>query len=320
MLDPTTLFSWEPHVDQRTVHADTMIVTLGSYVDAGHTQRQTDEQLLQHLPNRLLGTFDADQLIDHTVRRPTITFDRNHFTDYAPHRIALHLVTDTDGRDFLLLNGPEPSLQWERMAAAVNHLAGQLDVQQTVLVQTMPAPAPHTRPVVVTPYASDPTLVSTEPVLGTFTLSAAFPGVLTLRMGEAGHPVLGLLAHVPHYISDHDFPPATSAMIEALRDATALRLPTDGLDLASTMVRQQIDAQVSQSEELTAMVEAMERQFDEFTEKMRIVPPTEQQLPSAEEIGAKFEDFLANLGDADPAAGGDADDGDADDGEGPRPS
>ncbi|WP_232547996.1 PAC2 family protein [Propioniciclava soli] len=302
MLDPTTLFAWEPHVDQRAVHADTMIVTLGSYTDAGHTQRQTDEQLLQHLPNRLLGTFDADQLMDYAARRPSITFDKNHFSDYAPHRIALHLVSDTDGRDFLLLNGPEPSLQWERMAAAVNHLVDQLDVQHTVLVQTMPAPAPHTRPVVVTQYASDPALVSTEPVLGTFTLSASFTGVLTLRLGEAGHPVLGLLAHVPHYIADNDFPPAAAAVLQALQDATSLRLPADGLDLASALVRQQIDAQVTQSEELTAMVEAMEHQFDAFTEKLNPAPPAGQELPgaheipTAEEIGAKFEDFLAGLG------------------------
>ena len=35
MLDPTALFAWEDHVDQRTVSAPTMVVTLGSYVDAG---------------------------------------------------------------------------------------------------------------------------------------------------------------------------------------------------------------------------------------------------------------------------------------------
>ena len=295
MLEPTALFQWEPHVDQRTMRADSLVVTLGSFMDAGHTQRLVDDQLLQQLPNRLVGTFDADQVIDYAGHRPVITFDQNRYTDYQPPRIALHLVTDRDGRDFLLLTGPEPSLQWERMAAAVKYVIEQLGVQRTVLVQTMPAPAPHTRPVVVTRYANDSSLIETPPVLGTFQLSAPFSGVLTLRLGEAGHQVLGLLAHVPHYLVDTDYPPAAAAMISALREATSLALPADGFDLASAVVRQQIDAQVSANPELTEMISTLETAFDEFTQRMRVVPPTEQQLPSADEIGAQFEDFLAGL-------------------------
>ncbi len=298
MLDPTTLFRWEPHVDQRTVHADTLVVTLGSYIDAGHTQRQLDDHLLQRLPNRLLGTFDADQLYDYTTRRPQIVFDRNRFDDFRGPRLALHLLTDHDGRDFLLLNGPEPSLQWERAAAAVVYLADQLGVAHTLVVSTMPAPAPHTRPVFISRYASDPTLVAGEPaVLGTFNIAAAFAGLLTLRLGESGHEVVGLLAHVPHYLAEADFPPAASAMVKALRDRTHLALPTDGFELSSALAAKQIDAQIAQSEELTEMVRTLEEQYDRFVEQVRLNPSHEGQLPSADELGARFEDFLANLGD-----------------------
>lgn len=303
MLDPTTLFSWAPHVDQRSVHADTLLVTLGSYADAGHTQRQLDDQLLHQLPNRLLGTFDADQLVDYTSNRPSLTFDRNHFTDYSGPQIALHLVTDTDGRDFLLLNGPEPALQWERMTAGVNHLINQLSVSQTVLVQTMPSPAPHTRPVVVSRYASDPELVKDSPGLGTFNLRASFTGVLMFRLGETDHPVYGLLAHVPHYLGETDFPPAASAMLSAIQDTTDLRLPFDGLETASALVRRAIDTQVEGNEELGTLIGALEEQFDQYAETVGFMPPSGQQLPDADEIGARFEDFLANLPKPDDESG-----------------
>ena len=95
MLDPTRLFTWEPHIDQRRIRADTLVVTLGSYLDAGHAQRLVDDRLLDQLPNRVLGRFDADQLIDYGGRRPEIVFDRDHFDSYAKPEIALHLVTDT---------------------------------------------------------------------------------------------------------------------------------------------------------------------------------------------------------------------------------
>ncbi len=309
MLDPTSLFTWEPHVDQRTLRADTLVVTLGSYVDAGHTQRLLDAQLIEQLPNRVVGRFDADQLLDYAGRRPTITFDRDHFSEYRKPEVNLHLMTDHDGTDFFLLNGPEPALQWERMAASVNHVIEQLGVKQTVLVQSMPAPAPHTRPVAVTRFASDPELVADEaPVLGTFQLSASFTGVLTVRLGEAGHPALGLVAHVPHYIADNDYPAAAGAIMAALRDTTQLAVPVDGFDLGAGIVRAQIDNQVAESEELTQMVGALERGYDQFAEERHLRNVENAQLPSADEIGQKFEEFLADLGDG-PAPEAESTDG-----------
>lgn len=302
MLDPTSLFSWEPHVDQRTLRASTLVVTLGSYIDAGHSQRLIDAALLGQLPNRVLGHFDADQVVDYAGRRPTIVFDRDHFGDYAKPEITLHMVTDRDGTSFLLLTGPEPAFQWERMAAGVRHLIEQLDVQRTVLVQSMPAPTPHTRPVAVTRYASDPDLVSDElPILGTFSLSASFGGVLTLRLGESGHEVIGLVAHVPHYVADSDYPEAAGALVEALREVTHLALPTGGFDLAAGIVRAQIDNQVMASEELTAMVGALEHSYDEFLQEHQLRHSRQGELPSAEEIGQQFEDFLAGLSTPDDA-------------------
>lgn len=304
MLDPSTLFSWEPHVDQRTLRARTLVVTLGSYIDAGHSQRLLDAHLLERLPSRLIGRFDADQVVDYAGRRPTIVFDRDHFGEYRKPEINLHLVQDADDTGFLLLTGPEPALQWERMAAAVRHVIEQVDLERTVLVQSMPAPTPHTRPVPVSRYASDPALVAgTEPVLGTFSLSASFSGVLTLRLGEAGHDVLGLVAHVPHYVADADYPAAADALLAQLKEVTALALPVDGFDLPAALVRAQIDAQVSGSEELTAMVRALEESHDQFVQEHRLLSEQSASLPSAEEIGAQFEDFLATLGDE----GGDGD-------------
>lgn len=300
MLDPTALFAWEPHVDQRTVRADTLVVTLGSYTDAGGVQRQVDEHLLAQLPNRVIGRFDADQVVDYGGRRPTIHFDRDRFTSYDAPQIALHQVTDRDGTNFLLLNGPEPALQWERMSAGIAHVVEQLAVRRTVLVQSMPAPTPHTRPVPVTRFASDHDLLDDEvPMLGTFSLSASFTGVLTLRLGEAGHDVVGLLAHVPHYVADSDYPAAAGAVLGALREMTHLAVPTEGFDVAASLVRAQIEAQIANNDEVTDMVAALENGYDEFTQQRQVQTAAHQQLPSGDEFAAQFEDFLATLPDTD---------------------
>ena len=41
-MDPSTLFSYERHVDSRSLRGRTLLVTLGAYSDAGDAQRLVD--------------------------------------------------------------------------------------------------------------------------------------------------------------------------------------------------------------------------------------------------------------------------------------
>lgn len=281
MLDPIALFSYESHIDQRTIRADTLLVTLGSFVDAGHTQRILDEHLLNTLPNRLLGHFDADQVYDYAGHRPLIVFDRNHFERYRRPTISLHAVTDASGRTFLLLRGPEPSFQWERMASAVQHL---LD--------------PHTRDVAVTRFASDPDLLDEEPVLGAFQMSSSFTALLTQRLGEAGRDAIGLTAHVPHYLAETDVPGAAVAVLQELAATAGVEVPAGELQAAHAAMIAQVDEQVAASGELAAVVGQLERQYDAVAEGRRRITAAARDLPSADEIGQQAEDFLRGLGES----------------------
>ena len=297
MLDPIQLFSYESPIDQRSVHAHTLVVTLGSYLDAGHAQRLIDEHLLNTLTNHKLGHFDADQVFDYAGHRPHVTFDHDHFTDFQAPEIALHQVIDEQGRPFLLLTGPEPALQWERMAAAVEHVIDQFDVQQTVLMHAFPAATPHTRPVLVTKFASDPALVPVRSGLpASFEMSSSFDTLLTIRLGEKGHAVIGLSAHVPHYLMGFDYPDAALALLNGLGEVTDLTLPTGELPNLSKLTHAQINAQVSDSTELMTAIEAMEQHYDALMQD-RGLPIKPEDLPTADEIGAELESFLRNLDD-----------------------
>ncbi|MFT3874939.1 MAG: PAC2 family protein [Propioniciclava sp.] len=304
MLDPISLFSWEPHVDQRRLSADTLVVTLGSFVDAGHSQRLVNAQLLDQLPNRIVGRFDADQVFDYAGRRPLIVFDGDHYADYAQPGIDLHLVTDRDGQDFLLLTGPEPSLQWERMAAAIAHVIDQVGVRRTILAHAIPAGVPHTRRTPLTRYASDPALLGDErSPLGSFAMSASFSGVLTLRLGQAGHQVLGAVALVPHYIADSDYPDAAAALIEGVREIGKLALPAEGFQLPAAALRAQLEQHRADNEDFAAHVAALEQAYDQAHRDGSLTDADSVTLPSADEIGAQVEEYLAGLQDPPPSEG-----------------
>ena len=138
-----------------------------------------------------------------------------------------------------------------------------MGIRLTVITDSIPIPTPHTRPAIVTRWASRPELIlgSTSP-FGRLQVPASFPVVLGQRLGETNHAVIGLASHVPHYLADLDYPESARALVEALRGATGLALPINSLAVAANTVRAEIDTQVNNSEELKAMLHALEEQYD----------------------------------------------------------
>ncbi|CAM2841473.1 proteasome assembly chaperone family protein [Propionibacterium acidifaciens] len=296
MFEPTSLFHYENSVDKRTVHDRVLVITLGSYGDAGSAQAQLDEHLLNTLAHRRLGSFDVDQITDYREHRPTIDLDLDHYANYAAPAMELHELTDKSGAPFLLLTGPEPSLQWERVAGSIERIVDELDVQLVVTAQGIPMPVPHTRPVTLTKLSTRPELLPGNQGIGSFRMSASFSAMMTQRLGEKSLDVINLAAHVPQYLTDNEYPQATIALVHGLNLNAGLDVPMGDLEQAARLVRGQIDAQVNVSEQLQQVISQLEGQYDRFMAG-RSLPVNGENLPDAEEIGRAVEDFLASLDD-----------------------
>ncbi len=298
MNDEERLFSWRPGVDPSDLDVSTLIMTMGAFGDVGHAQHLLRQSLLAELAHRELGSFALDEVLDHRDSRPPIIFDENHFEGYEAPAIILHEVTDELEQHFLLLDGPEPALRWEAMARAIEEIIGQTGIRLSIITQSIPMAAPHTRPVQVTRWASRPELIiGEESPFGRIQMPASFPAMLSQRLAETDHDVLGLAAHVPHYLSDLDYPDAARSLIDAIRKTTGLALPSHALAMAAGLVRAQISSQVDNSEELSAMVHALEEQYDSQTGQ-REIESRRVVLPSADDIGAEAEAFLRSMVDA----------------------
>ena len=90
--------------------------------------------------------------------------------------------------------------------------------------------------------------------------------------------------------------------LRAVERATGLDLRTGELDAAATDATLEIERQVSQSDEVRSLVTALEEQYDAFSRNVGSTSLLAQatDLPTADELGAEFERFLAQQGD-DPA-------------------
>jgi len=162
VIDPADLYSLADDVP--TLDGPVLIQALTGFIDAGGGSRLAREHLLRSLDSRIIATFDVDSLLDYRARRPIMVFVRDHWESYEQPQLAVHLLKDEAGVPFLLLDGPEPDVSWERFVEAVRLLSDQLGVRVTVGLNAIPMAVPHTRPVGMTAHATRPELVADYPV------------------------------------------------------------------------------------------------------------------------------------------------------------
>ncbi|MEV4812004.1 proteasome assembly chaperone family protein [Micromonospora avicenniae] len=295
MLDPHELY--ELTDDLPDLGQPVLIQALTGFVDAGNASRLAREQLLTSLEARPIATFDLDQLFDYRSRRPIMTFVEDHWESYDAPKLELHLLHDDDGTPFLLLTGPEPDVQWERFVAAVAGLGARLGVRLTVGLNSIPMAVPHTRPTGVTVHATRRELIAGhEPWLQRVQVPAGVGHLLEFRLGELGRDAIGFAAHVPHYVAQTEYPAAAEVLLASVSRATGLLLPSDELRSAAEVIRVEIDRQVAQTEDAAALVQALEEQYDAFARGRggkNLLAPEMGSLPSAEELAAELERFLA---------------------------
>ncbi|MEU7907525.1 PAC2 family protein [Actinoplanes sp. NPDC049118] len=294
MLDPHGLY--ELADDLPELDAPVLLQALTGFVDAGSAIQLSREHLLEQLDGRVLATFDVDQLLDYRSRRPSMIFVEDHWESYEEPSLALHLVRDRLGTPFLLLAGPEPDLQWERFIAAVTALIERLGVKLTVGLNAIPMAVPHTRPVSITAHATDQRLLGDrESWLQRVQVPASVGNLLEFRLGEAGHDAMGYAAHVPHYLAQTTYPAAAELLLDSVSRTTGLALPTGQLREAAELVREEVDKQIAGDEQASRLVASLEAQYDAFLRGRRgnLLAESEGPLPTAEELGAELERFLA---------------------------
>ncbi len=276
-----------------------LVHALEGFSDAGHAIRLAATHLKAVLDTELVASFAIDELLDYRSRRPMMTFKTDHFTHYEDPELSLYAMRDTVGTPFLLLAGMEPDLKWERFITAVRLLAERLHVRQTIGLGTVPMAVPHTRPTTMTAHSNNPELITSfQPWITEIQVPGSASNLLEYRMGQHGHEVVGYTVHVPHYLTQTDYPAAAQALLEQVAKTASLELPLTALTEAAEVIRAKIDEQVEASAEVAQVVAALERQYDAFidAQENRSLLSRDEDLPSGDELGAEFERFLAPAG------------------------
>ena len=272
-----------------------MVMCLEGWIDAGLGAAAALAAVVNGRPSERIVVWDADDVIDHRARRPVLHLADGVATGITWPEVELRATTDDEGREFLVLMGPEPDMRWHAFCRSVVELASGYGVRMVVGLGAFPAPVPHTRPV---------RLVSTAPtaalaadvgyVQGNIDVPAGVQAALEHELNRAGIPSLGIWARVPHYVVSMPYPAASAALVDGLCAVAGLTITSRDLHEAAARAETRIDELIAASDEHKAMVRQLEAQADAETRTEQALNPA--RLPSGDEIAAELERFLRDEG------------------------
>ena len=274
-----------------------LVVALAGYRDAGHVVPQLTAQLLDDDDDTLVATVAIDEVFDYRARRPIVELNGTDLGAVRMPSLGLHQLRDEADVPYLFLAGLEPDFRWSALVLELVELIRDLEVSSTTWVHSFAMPVPHTRPVRLSVTGNRPELAEQLSVWSPHTEAPGYIAhLLGARLAEREHPVLGLVALVPHYVAEVAVPSGAIAVLEGISTVTGLMLSTSSLREADREFRQSVDEQIATNAEVTGLIATLEQQHDTYLAGLphqSTMVQADGGLPSADDIASELEQFLA---------------------------
>lgn len=285
---PFTVQGELPHLD-----SPTLIIMMTGWIDASGAAAGAMQHLVNATASRDLILFDGDSFVDYRARRPLMELREGVNTRIVWSVPEMRVGTDDDGRDVLLLTGPEPDMAWHYFADTVAALASQLGVKTAIGMGAYPFGAPHTRPVGLSATSPDAAIAERLSLTrSTIDVPAGVEAILEHTLTDAGITSIGLWAQIPHYVATMAYPAASAALVEAACLEAGLTIDTSALRKESGVQRERLDQLVSGNPEHAEMLGKLEAAYDAEHGSFGAMKPDDATIPTVDEIAAEVEQFL----------------------------
>jgi predicted ATP-grasp superfamily ATP-dependent carboligase len=282
---------WERRPDG--LRAPALVCAFKGWNDAGEAATSAVSFMGASLEAARFATIDPENYVDFQATRPLVKLvDGRARAIEWPEWEVYEARVPRAPRDLVILTGPEPSYRWREFCAQVVELAEALGVQLVVTLGALLADVPHSRPVSVTAFASDPGLVERLQLQPpTYEGPTGIVGVLQNACADAGMPAASLWAAVPHYVAVAPNPKGALAILRRLESLVGVTVDAQDLETAAVDYERQVTRAVELDPEVQAFVERLERAADEEE------GPTDlSQLPSGDVLAREFQRFLRQRG------------------------
>ncbi len=236
-----------------------MVVSLSGWVDAGMAGAGTVTALREQLVGP--DEFTAIDLSDHMDLQQTRPNARWSDDGRVIEWPEITFVSGSLGRDVVIVSGPEPSLRWPSVSAAIVDVARTLEVRDACTVAGMPSLVSHRRPVPVLATATHHSLAQEiAPLRMAYGGPTGLQTLVQRALGDADIRSAGLWAQVPQYVSGSPSPPAVRALLRRLAEIGRLELDLRPLDARCDGYVTRVDAGLATRPEVQEVVDRIDRE------------------------------------------------------------
>jgi predicted ATP-grasp superfamily ATP-dependent carboligase len=237
-----------------------LVLSFDGWNDAGAAGSTAIAFLERQLHAVPLGEIECEEMLDFTVTRPSvrITDAGRRVIDWP--KISFSFGSADASRELVLGAGPEPHLRWRSCCESVAELARAVGLRRVVLVGAYLADVVYSRPVSVTGFASDPSLLESIDVsVSNYEGPTGIVGVLAEHLAAQGHEVVSLWAGLPHYINASPNPRGALALVQKLVVLLDLKLDVETLAREAAAFEERISSLVASDPELGEYVRALKK-------------------------------------------------------------
>jgi len=281
---------WDRRPDE--LRAPAMICAFQGWNDAGDSASSAVAFLASSLNARRFARMDSQEFYDFQANRPCIRLSEGSAEEIMwPTVEVFEAFAPRAPRDLVLVQGVEPSMRWRAFSAHLVDLAEALGVQVIVSLGALLGDVAHSRPVTMTGYASDPSLVERLGITpSSYEGPTGIVGVLHSTCVEAGLPSASLWAGVPHYVAAAANPKAALALVRRVEGLVGVSVDVSDLELASADYERQVGIAVQSDPDIQAFVERLEQEADSEAE---LAP---KEVPDGDTLAREFQRFLKQRG------------------------
>ena len=109
---------------------------------------------------------------------------------------------------------------------------------------------------------------------------------------------MGFVAHIPHYLAQMEYPQAAVVLLEQLEIGGRLTIDLTDVRAAADITETEIASYLESHDDVGEVVHGLEQQYDAFRDAESAgssLLAADEPMPTGEEIGQQFEQFLAGL-------------------------
>ena len=266
--------------------ADAVVVmAFGGWSDAANVATDTVNHLAQMYGAEIRFAIDPGDYYDFQVSRPRVekSATGQRVISWPTTEV---LIAPLQGRDLVLIRGPEPNFHWPDFVKEFASAIVSMDPHLVVVLGAMLGSVPHTRPIPVALSSDDPGLRGTygaEPP--TYEGRTGMQGIMAHALGALRLPVASLWATCPQYVPMGPNPKAVLALLTRLEEFYDAPLLLGDLEARAEEWESRISDAIEHSAPIADYIHHLEEASDESPEGF-----------TGDAIAAEFQRYLRQQG------------------------